>query len=897
MADAFDRLKAALAGRYALAREIGAGGMATVYLAEDLRHRRKVAVKVLRRELAASLGSERFIREIEIAAQLQHPHILPVLDSGEADGFLYYVMPFVDGESLRARLARQGELPIPEAVRLLGEIADALAYAHAHGVVHRDIKPDNVLLSGRHVLVTDFGVAKAVTEATGRHELTTAGVAIGTPAYMAPEQATADPHVDHRADIYALGVLGYELVAGGTPFAGTPQAVLAAQVTQDPPPVTAHRPSVPAPLAEVIMRCLAKHPADRWQTAQEVVERLEQIATPSTGTTPTDTRLVAAARRPRPALIGGVVGAAAALIAVAVVALRHETPARLVLGRAAQLTFDEGLELDPAISPDGKFVAYAKGPPAAMRLFIRQIGGGQPIALTQDSGPSQRQPRWSPDGSRILFQAGDSVYLIPALGGSPRLVAQGISQARGPRVGYFTTKAWAPDGQRFLFTRGDTALVQDLGGGSPRTMAVLPVRDAHSFAWSPDGALVAFAAGNSIFTLGSTSLGNVGPGGLWVIRADGGAPLRIAEPTALNTSPAWSPDSRHLLFVSNRDGPRDVYRVRITRDGVPDGAVERVTQGLNAHSVSQSADGHRLAYSLFVMRANIWVADLPAGGGPADSSHIRPVTEGSQLVEAMSLSADGRWLYFDSNFSGNQDLYRMPSGGGELQQLTSDPGDDFYANPSPDGREIAFHAVRRGTRDIIVMPAGGGPETVVYAGPHEDRYAHWSPDGRLISFTVTEAPPDRVGLYVTRRQADGSWGSPKRVSPREVEGRWTPDGALLLEEGFNESARDLVRHLELVDVESGAVKPVPVPLESAVHISAMPSADGRALYLRTAGLDGSVSFWTMAVSGGQVRLLLRVGRPNWVSSRGNWATDGKRLFFAVNERESDIYVAEVSEQR
>ncbi len=193
--------------------------MATVYLAEDLKHHRKVAVKVLRSEIAAALGPERFLREIAIAAQLQHPHILTLIDSGEADSFLYYVMPYVEGESLRVKLAREGELPINEALRVLREVVDALKHAHQHGLVHRDIKPDNVLLSDDHAVVTDFGVAKAVSEATGRQQLTTAGVALGTPAYMAPEQAAADPNVDHRADIYAVGVLAYEMLSGRSPGA------------------------------------------------------------------------------------------------------------------------------------------------------------------------------------------------------------------------------------------------------------------------------------------------------------------------------------------------------------------------------------------------------------------------------------------------------------------------------------------------------------------------------------------------------------------------------------------------------------------------------------------------------------------------------------------------------
>jgi tetratricopeptide (TPR) repeat protein len=288
MSDNFERLKTALADRYRLIRELGAGGMATVYLAEDLRHHRQVAVKVLREDLGATIGPERFQREIEIAARIHHPHILPLYDSGEAGGFLFYVMPYVEGESLRGRLNREGELPVADAVRILREVADALAKAHAQGVVHRDIKPDNVMLADRHALVADFGVAKAVSDATDASGITTVGVALGTPSYMAPEQAAADPNTDHRADIYAFGVLAYEMLTGEPPFTGkTAQQVLAAHMTEAPAPVTRRRQSVPEPLAELVMRCLEKKPADRWQTADQIVTRLETIATPSGGMAPT----------------------------------------------------------------------------------------------------------------------------------------------------------------------------------------------------------------------------------------------------------------------------------------------------------------------------------------------------------------------------------------------------------------------------------------------------------------------------------------------------------------------------------------------------------------------------------------------------------------------------------
>ncbi len=312
MTDGIDRLRSALADRYTIERELGAGGMATVYLAQDLRHERKVAVKVLRPELAATLGPERFLEEVRIAANLTHPHILPLYDSGEADGFLFYVMPYIEGESLRDRLKREVELPVPEAAQIIREVVDALAHAHGQGVVHRDIKPDNVMLSGRHALVTDFGVAKAISASAGGEQMTTPGVAVGTPAYMAPEQAAASPTIDHRADIYAVGAMAYELLAGMPPFTGaSAQAVLAAHMTEVPVPVTKHRETVPPDLERLVLRCLEKKPADRFQTAEAMLPYLETFGT-SGGVTPTQMTPARGVRsRARWPLAIGVIGAVA----------------------------------------------------------------------------------------------------------------------------------------------------------------------------------------------------------------------------------------------------------------------------------------------------------------------------------------------------------------------------------------------------------------------------------------------------------------------------------------------------------------------------------------------------------------------------------------------------------
>ncbi len=287
MSEFLERLRGIVGDQYDIERELPGGGMSRVFLAREVELDRQVVIKVLPPEMAAGVSVDRFRREIQMAARLQHPHVVPLLTADASGDLLYYIMPFIEGESLRQKLEREGELPIGETVRILREVVDALDYAHSQGIVHRDIKPENIMLSRKHALVTDFGVAKAVAE-SGRSDLTSLGVALGTPAYMAPEQAAADPHVDHRADLYAVGIVAYEMLAGRPPFsAPSPQAVLAAHVTQTPDPITTYRATVPPPLVDLIMRCLEKRAADRWQKADELVPVLEALATPSAGTTPT----------------------------------------------------------------------------------------------------------------------------------------------------------------------------------------------------------------------------------------------------------------------------------------------------------------------------------------------------------------------------------------------------------------------------------------------------------------------------------------------------------------------------------------------------------------------------------------------------------------------------------
>jgi serine/threonine protein kinase len=286
----FEQLQTTLGDAYRLERELGGGGMSRVFLAHEVALGRRVVIKVLLPELAAGVSVDRFRREIQLAAQLQHPHIVPLLSAGESNGLPYFTMPYIDGETLGVKLARTGELPVSETVRILRDVASALAYAHEKGVMHRDVKPGNVLISGGVAVVTDFGVAKAVSASTelGATRLTSVGVALGTPAYMAPEQASGDPSIDHRADIYALGVVTYEMLAGRTPFWGrVTTAVLAAHVVETPEPIEKLRPAIPPMLASLVMQCLAKRAADRPQSAAQLIHVLDTISTPTGGTTPT----------------------------------------------------------------------------------------------------------------------------------------------------------------------------------------------------------------------------------------------------------------------------------------------------------------------------------------------------------------------------------------------------------------------------------------------------------------------------------------------------------------------------------------------------------------------------------------------------------------------------------
>jgi hypothetical protein len=422
------QVTAALSDRYVISREIGAGGMATVYLAHDRKLDRDVALKVLRPELGAVLGSERFLTEIKISARLDHPHILTLIDSGDADGLLYYVLPYVRGESLRVKLARERQLGLDEALMITKQVASALDYAHRQGLVHRDIKPENILLQEGEAMLTDFGIALAVSEAGG-NRLTETGLSLGTPQYMSPEQATGDRSIDARSDVYSLASVLYEMLAGEPPVTGaSAQAMIAKLMTEKPTHLRVLRDAVPAAIDAAVAKALAKTPADRFASAGDFAKALTAPAARDSG----DARKPASGRRT--ALIAGAVVVVVAVLAGSAYTMRGRAAApevRATLGRKTQLTVS-GAILVPAISPDGKQLAFvtrqcATG--ACTYSVQEQDVGGTTTRTILEGATSDFGLEWSPDRRNIVFYgtvAGRSgAYLLSALGGAPRFLTGG----------------------------------------------------------------------------------------------------------------------------------------------------------------------------------------------------------------------------------------------------------------------------------------------------------------------------------------------------------------------------------------------------------------------------------------------------------------------------------------
>ncbi len=867
---AIDRLTASLADRYRLERELGAGGMATVYLAEDLKHGRQVAIKVLRPELAAIIGPERFVREIRTIAALQHPHILGLIDSGEVDGTAYYVMPFVEGESLRDRLDRDKQLPVPEAVRLATEVAGALDYAHRHGVIHRDIKPENILLHDSSALVADFGIALAASK-SGGSRMTETGMSLGTPHYMSPEQAMGEREISARSDVYALGVVTYEMLTGDPPFTGsTAQAIVARVMTEPPRSLVAQRHTIPDQVEAAVLTALEKLPADRFGTAAEFAAALKGGDAAVRRAAPR----AAPASRPRRATIAAMVvlaGVAGYLLARAG---RHDSALPMSFGQATKVTWEAGMEILPAISPDGKSVAYGSGTTVRMGIFVRPVAGGRSIRLTDDTTGIESHPRWSPDGTRILYLARGGVFSAPAAGGPGR------PEVPPGRAGPVITAAWAPDGTRIAYAVGDSIFLRAEDGTS---RPVASVFEPSMCTWSPDGSMIACTSGNVLSMLVGNAFGNISPSTVVICRMSDGRVTRATDSLTVNEAPAWSPDGRWLYFVSSRDGPRDIYAQRIAGSGLPTGGALRLTTGLGVHTFTLSSDGRRLAYAALSAISNVWSLRL-TGSTPVPFSAAVRVTTGNQIVENMSASRDGRWLFYDSDLAGNMDLYRMQLSTGVWERLTTDPSDDFAPQVSPDGREVAFHSWRGGgSRDIYIMPLDGGPVQRVTNTPRQEALVSWSPDGNALAFNEFTTGG---AIWIVRRTR-GVWGDAVRRLDHGFWPSWSPDGRELA------FSTDLAAgSIGVVPVDSGPERIVVDGASGLLANTPFWMPNGRELIFRARNAEGRHSLYVVPLEGGTPRAVAATdAAPSGV--RGGWAAGVDRAFIGVAEQESDVSVIDV----
>jgi serine/threonine protein kinase/Tol biopolymer transport system component len=804
MTEPVSSLQGALAERYRIERELGQGGMATVYLAQDLKHDRRVAIKVLRPELAAVIGAERFLREIKTIATLQHPHILGLIDSGEVNGTAYYVMPFVEGESLRDRLRREHQLPIADALRLAGEVAAALDYAHRHGVIHRDIKPENILLHDGSALVADFGIALAVTSAGG-NRMTETGMSLGTPHYMSPEQAMGEREITARSDVYALGCVTYEMLTGDPPFIGsTAQAIIAKVMTEKPAGIRRQRERVPEEVEDAVLTALEKLPADRFATAAEFAAALNGRAGART------VRSTSARPRPHapaPPRLLPLIAGALAMLALGTLAgvwiAGHRTPARIDF---QQRTFRSEAIYNARYAPDGRTIVYSsaaetsapgvfvirpdypqpqpvgaagtqllavssKGELAVLvradfvrhRLFLGTLArvplaGGAPREVLD----SVREADWSPDGSELA--------IIRDVNGRDRLEFP-IGKVLYQGSGYLSDPRVSPDGRRVAFAehpfrwddRGTLKIVDRAGKPAAVTRDFTSVEGV---AWLPRGDEVLFSAYDSsgLVVRGLT------PDGRLRVALTGAGPLTTQDVSRSGQLLLTRDDQPYRILLRGPRSPRELDVSWLDGSGAPklsrDGSLMAFINGsfdaslyydvmlrkTDGGDATRLGEGQAAAFSpdgkwllAFVSTTPPKLVLYPTRAG----AERRIAIDRVETIGSADWFPDGRSVLFCGNRVGEASrCWVQPLEGGAARAVTPAGTDRGFV--SPNGGEVVAFSQSLGYRRY---PVAGGSDRAIPGLRSDDLVVRWTPDGRALVVGSPISPTmDRVDLATGRRE-------------------------------------------------------------------------------------------------------------------------------------------------
>ena len=785
-------LNEALADRYIVEREIGRGGMATVFLARDLRHDRLVALKLLNPELGAVLGVERFLSEIRVTANLQHPNLLPLFDSGAADGMLFYVMPFVDGESLRARLDREKQLPVDEALRIALAVANALDYAHSHGVIHRDLKPENILLQHGEAVVADFGIALAVSNAGGSR-VTQTGLSLGTPQYMSPEQASADRTIDGRSDIYSLAAVLYEMLGGEPPHSGsTGQAIIAKLMTENPRRLTSLRRSVPPHVEAAVHRGLEKLPADRWSSAREFAEALR-------GARPVAV-MSGAPRRTGIWILSAVAIAAALLAGIEGLLLRRTpAPANAVTLRFPFVTPDSErfLPTTPAIpfsiSSDSRRVAYiGAGPSGRPRIYVRGLDDMQSRAL-----PNTEQalsPAFSPDGKWVAAVIDGRIVKTPADGG-PLTTVRNLNGALNAGM------VWA-DPDTIIASVGGALEAIPADGGAPMTLSRPDTSHGETQQWGPRVINRRFIAYISVGStgmstnhiaildrktrravvtplFGTTVLGSVDDRIVWVMTTGGvmAAALdgngKLGSPKLVLEDVLVRPGGAAKAVMSSNGSLIYQRGLSVSQLMLVDEHGVGAPFGIEARAFGHphwSPDGSRIAVAIGrTSGSDIWLID-------ARTKSLSKLTNGTGLDDQPAWTADGKRVFYRSIESSGTKLKSIAADGSEqagtVFNVALDPYSGFLSH---DSKWLVFRTgdLTSSYRDIFAAATSGDPTPrALVKSPGSDVNPALSPDDRWLAYVSDVS--GRTEVYV--RPFLGP-GQPVQIS-RDGGGEeiWSGDG-------------------------------------------------------------------------------------------------------------------------